>query len=112
MITPEEYKKGRAKVIYNFTEEEIIHINKIEAYVDSIIKSNYDSFEEYVDVHTSIFDFSWDPTIKKYTKFSKTSCLRMQKELIRRYKDAGWFIQHFTFGDTSRDPINIVRLSF
>lgn len=81
------------KMSRDFNIEELGLIEKIESYIDFEIKKDFGDNKE-ISIELPIPTFKYDPILKKsITNIPQPRISLMNKELERRYKDAGWKIR-------------------
>jgi hypothetical protein len=81
----------------DFNNEELSLLKDIEDYIDKKITDTYNGGEIYVDL--AIAQFYFHPIRKKSITLNNIRRDKMYKELISRYKKAGWQTRiHFDDG--------------
>ena len=73
------------------TEEEINYVDKIESYIDDKITSSFNN--DKVSIDLLIASFEWNPFTKDTRTIEYKRRVKMQQELEKRYKKAGWKIK-------------------
>ena len=68
--------------------EELSMIDKVEAYIDKEIEKQFKGGD--VSIQLSIADFNYDISVKQTTNLPEARKILMRKELVKRYKNAGW----------------------
>ncbi len=82
----------KPKVNNPVTLDELKAIDAVEKYIDEQIKKQWtNNYGVSIDLCIALFEY--DPVLHKPTNFNVFRREKMQKELERRYKDAGWNIK-------------------
>ena len=79
---------------YPLNEEELLLIDEAEEHIDNVIKEKFGVKYYEVDIDECIVEFSYSPKRKKFIDVIKQPRKNlMQKELIKRYSNAGWKVE-------------------
>ena len=87
------YKDLKEPEVNNpLTSDELKAIDDVEKYIDEQIKKQWtNTYGVSIDLSIALFEYY--PDLRRLTKFNVFRREKMQKELERRYKDAGWNIR-------------------
>lgn len=75
------------------TEQELQWIQQAEDYIDQEIQTKFGKVYYEVSIDKAIVRFDWSPVTKKHIDTMAPRRGVMQKELERRYSQAGWVLK-------------------
>jgi hypothetical protein len=83
------------------TSNELLLIQEAEEHIDSVIKEKFGIRYYETQIDECIVRFDYSPKNKKHIDIKQPRRNVMQRELIKRYSDAGWEVKFDTDTDSS-----------